>query len=120
MIALLLAMAIVAVVSPLFGTLAAHRELRRFFAAYFVYEDGVSTVVAFSAIFAAQTLGFPMDRLIILYIVVQLSALPAPSPVAPTDRLGPRRGVMITLGQCVAVVLAAFSSRRRRSSTCWA
>ena len=56
-------------------TIWAHRELRRFFAAYFVYEDGVNTVVAFSAIFAAQTLGFPMDRLIVLYIVVQLSAL---------------------------------------------
>jgi Permeases of the major facilitator superfamily len=47
------------------------RDLRRFLGAYFLYEDGVNTVVAFSAIFAAQTLGFPMERLIILYIVVQ-------------------------------------------------
>src|SRR5262245_36166518 len=87
----------------------AHRELRRFFAAYFVYEDGVNTVVAFSAIFAAQTLGFPMDRLIVLYIVVQISALlGALAWARPTDRLGPRRVVMITLGQWVSVVLAAY------------
>ena len=45
------------------------RDLRRFLGAYFLYEDGVNTVVAFSAIFAAQTLGFPMERLIILYLV---------------------------------------------------
>jgi len=50
-------------------------DLRRFLGAYFIYEDGVNTVIAFSGIFAAQTLGFPMERLIVLYIVVQVSAL---------------------------------------------
>ncbi|HKC10258.1 MAG TPA: MFS transporter, partial [Methylomirabilota bacterium] len=50
-------------------------DLRRFLGAYFIYEDGVNTVIAFSGIFAAQTLGFPMERLIVLYIVVQISAL---------------------------------------------
>jgi UMF1 family MFS transporter len=87
----------------------AHRELRRFFGAYFVYEDGVNTVIAFSAIFAAQTLGFPMDRLILLYIVVQVSALlGALAWAGPTDRLGPRRVVMITLCQWSVVVVAAY------------
>jgi UMF1 family MFS transporter len=84
-------------------------DLRRFFAAYFVYEDGVNTVVAFSAIFAAQTLDFPMDRLIVLYIVVQVSALlGALAWARPIDRLGPKRVVLITLGQWAAVVLAAY------------
>jgi UMF1 family MFS transporter len=88
------------------------RQLRRFFGAYFVYEDGVNTVVAFSAIFAAQTLGFPMDRLILLYIVVQVSALlGALAWASPTDRLGPRRVVMITLVQWSAVVGAAYFVR---------
>ena len=83
-------------------------DLRRFLGAYFVYEDGVNTVVAFSGIFAAQTLGFPMDRLILLYIVVQCSALVGALAWArPTDRLGPRRVVMATLGQWTAVVVAA-------------
>ncbi len=84
-------------------------DLRRFLGAYFIYEDGVNTVVAFSAIFAAQTLGFPMDRLIILYIVVQVSALLGALGWAwPTDWLGPRRVVMVTLGQWTAVVVAAY------------
>ena len=84
-------------------------DLRRFLGAYFVYEDGVNTVIAFSAIFAAQTLGFPMERLIALYILVQVSALLGALIWArPTDRLGPRRVVMVTLCQWAAVVIAAY------------
>jgi UMF1 family MFS transporter len=90
----------------------ARRDLRRFLGAYFLYEDGVNTVIAFSAIFAAQTLGFPMDQLIVLYIVVQLSALAGALAWAwPTDRLGPRRVVMLTLCQWTAVVIAAYFVR---------
>jgi UMF1 family MFS transporter len=90
-------------------TVLGHRDLRRFFAAYFVYEDGVNTVVVFSAVFAAQTLGFPMDRLIVLYIVVQVAALLGALAWAwPTDRLGPKRVVVITLCQWTGVVVAAY------------
>lgn len=85
------------------------RDLRRFLGAYFLYEDGVNTVVAFSAIFAAQTLGFPMERLIILYIVVQISALGGALAWArPIDRLGPKLVVMITLVQWTIVVVTAY------------
>jgi len=84
-------------------------DLRRFLGAYFIYEDGVNTVVAFSGIFAAQTLGFPMERLIALYIVVQISALGGALAWArPTDVLGPRRVVMITLCQWAAIVVGAY------------
>jgi UMF1 family MFS transporter len=87
----------------------ARPDLRRFLGAYFVYEDGVNTVIAFAGIFAAQTLGFSMERLIGLYIVVQVSALLGALAWAwPTDRLGPRRVVMITLCQWALVVVAAY------------
>jgi UMF1 family MFS transporter len=82
-----------------------YRDLRRFLGAYFIYEDGVNTTVSFSAIFAAQTLGFRMSELITLYIVVQVSALlGALAWSGPTDRLGPRFVVMTTLCQWVVVV----------------
>jgi MFS transporter, UMF1 family len=84
-------------------------DLRRFLGAYLIYEDGVNTVVAFSAIFAAQTLGFPMEGLILLYIVVQVSALLGALAWSwPTDRLGPKRVVMVTLCQWTVVVVAAW------------
>ncbi len=94
--------------------IVAHRDLRRFFGAYFVYEDGVNTVIAFSAIFAAQTLGFPMEELIGLYIVVQVSALLGALAWSwPTDRIGPKRVVMVTLCQWAAVAVAAYFVQTR-------
>jgi UMF1 family MFS transporter len=90
-------------------TIVRHQALRRFFAAYLFYEDGVNTVIAFSAIFAAQTLGFPMPQLIGLYVVVQISALLGALAWSwPTDRIGPKRVVMITLVQWTAVTVAAY------------
>jgi len=84
-------------------------RLRRFFGAYFFYEDAVNTVIAFSAIFAAQTLGFPLAQLITLYVVVQISALVGALLWAgPTDRLGPKFVVSITLVQWTLVSVAAW------------
>jgi UMF1 family MFS transporter len=66
-------------------------------------------VIAFSAIFAAQALGFPMERLIVLNLVLQVSALGGALAWSwPTDWLGPKRVVMITLAQWVAVVATAY------------
>lgn len=85
------------------------RDLRRFLVAYLVYEDGVNTVVFFSSIFAATTLGFAMDQLIFLYILVQVSALlGAMAWAKPTDRLGPKFVVVCMLVLWSAVVVAAF------------
>lgn len=88
------------------------RQLRRFLGAYFLYEDGVNTVVTFSAIFAAQTMGFPMAQLVSLYIVVQVSALLGALAWSwPIDRLGPKRVVMCTLVQWTLVVIATYFVR---------
>jgi len=69
-------------------------RLRRFFGAYFFYEDAVNTVIAFSAIFAAQTLAFRSRSSSRSTFVVQISALVGALLWAgPTDRLGPIRRV---------------------------
>jgi UMF1 family MFS transporter len=84
-------------------------KLRRFLAAYFLYIDGVNTAIYFSSIFAATTLGFPMQKLIVLYAVVQVSALAGAMLWAkPTDRLGPKTVVIVTLAQWTLVVTAVY------------
>ena len=84
-------------------------ELRRFLLAYFIYEDGVNTVVYFSSIFAATTLGFPLTKLVLLFAVVQVSALlGALAWAKPTDRLGPKFVVLLMLGQWALVVTGAY------------
>lgn len=90
------------------------RELRRFLLAYFIFEDGVNTVVYFSSIFAAKTLGFSMTQLILLYAVVQVSALlGALGWAKPTDRLGPKAVVLAMLAQWALVVTAAYFVQTR-------
>jgi UMF1 family MFS transporter len=83
--------------------------LRRFLLAYLCYEDGVNTVVFFSSVFAGHTLGFTTTEVILLYLIVQLSALGGAWAWArPTDTRGPKFVVVCTLVEWCLVVVAAF------------
>lgn len=85
------------------------RDTRRFLLAYFFYEDGVNTVINMSAGFAAQMLGFSVGELLVVFAVVQVSALAGAFLWArPTDRLGPKRVVSLMLIQWSAVVITAY------------
>jgi MFS transporter, UMF1 family len=89
-------------------------ELRRFLLAYLLYEDGVNTVVYFSSIFAATTLGFALTDLIWLYMAVQISALAGAMAWArPTDRLGPKFVVQAMLVQWAVLVTAIYFVQTR-------
>jgi MFS transporter, UMF1 family len=84
-------------------------EVRRFLLAYFLYFDGVETVIYFSGIFAAGTLGFTLQENIKLFLAVQVAALVGALALArATDRWGPRRVISMVLIQWIAVVVAAF------------
>jgi len=83
--------------------------MRRFLLAYLVYEDGVNTVITFSAVFAAKTLGFAFTEIIALFLVVQIAALLGSAAWArTTDTRGPKLVVMVTLVQWAAVTVLAF------------
>jgi UMF1 family MFS transporter len=84
-------------------------QMRRFLVAYLVYEDGVNTVISFSAVFAARTLGFTFSEIIALFLVIQLTALVGSAAWArPTDARGPRLVVTLTLVQWALVTTLAF------------
>jgi len=70
----------------------AHRELRNFLFAFFFYIDGVVTIIAMAGVVATQTFGFDQRGTIVLFLIVQFSALAGSFALAaPTDRLGPKR-----------------------------
>lgn len=97
-----------------FRDILRQRALRRFLLAYFIYEDGVNTVIYFSSIFAAKTLGFPMTDLLLLYAAVQISALAGSLAWAkPTDRLGPKFVVQVMLVQWALVVAGVYFVQTR-------
>ena len=86
-----------------------YRELRRFLAAYFFFEDGVNTVTYFAAGFASKTLGFTTEQSIFLFLLIQISALAGAFLWArPTDKLGPKRVLLLMLVQWSMVVTATY------------
>lgn len=90
--------------------IVARHEARRFLLAYFIYEDGVNTVIVFSSILAAVTFGFSQTELIVLYLVVQVTALAGAFLLSkPTDIWGPKRVVMIALLLWSLVAVTAYA-----------
>ena len=87
----------------------ARRQMRRFLLAYLVYEDAVNTIILFSAVFAAKTLGFATTEIIGLFLVVQVTALVGSAAWARvTDARGPKFVVALMLVQWTAVTVIAF------------
>lgn len=85
------------------------KAARHFLIAYLVYEDGVNTVIVFSSIFASTTLKFMPSDLIVLYILVQITALIGAFVLAgPIDYHGPKRSVTGSLMLWTVVSVSAF------------
>ncbi|MBI5847404.1 MAG: MFS transporter [Nitrospirae bacterium] len=99
------------VIREIFAT----RQLRKFMISYLVYEDGVNTVIVFSSIFAATTLGFSSQELIGLYLIVQVTALAGAFVMAkPIDSWGPKKVVTLSLMLWSTVAVAAYFIEAKR------
>jgi UMF1 family MFS transporter len=84
------------------------KELRRFLIAYFFYIDAVLTIIVFAGRVATETFGFTQQGTIVLFLIVQISALAGAFALAkPTDRVGPKKiltGVLVLwIFTCVSV-----------------
>lgn len=87
----------------------AKKELRKYLISFFIYEDGVNTVIVFSSIFAATTFGFAPQELIVLFLVVQTTAFLGSLLLAkPIDFWGPKKVVIISLLMWTSVSIFAF------------
>ncbi|MCX8109965.1 MAG: MFS transporter [Syntrophorhabdaceae bacterium] len=90
-------------------SICADKNKRRFLIAYLIYEDGVNTVIVFSSIFAATTLGFEPDELIYMYLIVQATALAGAFIMASRiDIWGPKKVVIKTLCLWIIVTITAY------------
>lgn len=84
-------------------------DLRRFLFAYFFYIDGVLTIIAMAGVIAVGTFGFTTQGVIILFLIVQFSAMAGALAMAkPTDRLGPKKVLTGVLMMWVAAGIAAY------------
>jgi UMF1 family MFS transporter len=75
------------------------KDLRNFLFAFFFYIDGVLTIIVMAGPVAEETFAFTQMETIVLFLVVQISALVGAFSLAkPTDVYGPKvvlRGVLV-------------------------
>jgi len=87
-------------------------DLSRFLLAYFFYNDAILTVIAFSSIYAQNTLGFTTGELIVFFMTVQTTAILGSVVFGlVTDRIGPKRTIVMTLFIWFAVIFMAILSQ---------
>lgn len=93
-----------------------YANLRKFLLSYFLYIDGVNTVIFFSAIYAHTTLKFTTIELVIFFVIVQVTALIGSYLFGYlADKFGTKRILgMIILGWLI-LTLAVFLSRGKTS-----
>lgn len=86
-----------------------HSNLRRFLVAFFFYIDGVLTIIVMAAVIAQGTFGFDQQQVIVLFLIVQFSALiGAYSLAKPADTLGPKKVLSGVLCLWVVAGVAAY------------
>lgn len=86
-----------------------YRQVARFMVAFFIYNDGILTVISFASIFAQQSLNFSLQEIIVLFAVVQGSGVVGSLIFGiVTDKIGPKKTIDITLLLWLMVVTAAY------------
>jgi len=84
-------------------------NIARFLIAFFIYNDGILTVIAFAAIFAEQILHMTDEDIIIFFAIVQTSAVLGSLIFGfITDKIGPRKTILITLAIWIAISVGAY------------
>lgn len=85
------------------------KELRKFLFAFFFYIDGVLTIIGMAGIVASQTFGFDRNEVVVLFLVVQFSALLGAFALSrPTDILGPKRVLLGVILLWIVVGVSAY------------
>ncbi len=85
-------------------------EVVRFLSVFFLYYAGLSSVIAFAAIYADRTLGFTQKEMTLLFVLLQLSAAGGAFLFGfIQDRLGAVRTIQMTLALWVVTCIGAYA-----------
>ncbi len=89
--------------------LRSYKQVAIFLLAFFFYNDGILTVISFASIFAQESLQFSLQEILILFAVVQASAILGSLVFGSlTDKIGPKKTIVISLTCWILVVVGAF------------
>jgi UMF1 family MFS transporter len=85
------------------------RNVARFLISYFIYIDGVNTIIIFSSIFAMETLKMGVSEIVVYFAMVQTSAIfGAVLFGILSDHTGHKRTLSITLLLWLSIVIIAY------------
>jgi len=91
-----------------------YRETAKFIVASLLFNDGITTVISFSAIYATTTFGFESGELVWLFLVLNVVAFPGAVAAGHlSDRIGPKKTILLTLVLWVAVVITGAMATGR-------
>jgi len=86
-----------------------YRNVARFLISYFIYIDGVNTIIIFSSIFARETLKMDIGEIVIYFAMVQTSAIFGSVLFGIlADHTTHKRTLSITLCLWLSIVVIAF------------
>jgi UMF1 family MFS transporter len=84
-------------------------SVARFLIAFFIYNDGILTIIVFAAIFAEEVLLMNSGEIIAFFAVVQSSAIIGSFLFGfLTDSIGPKKTISITLLIWISISIAAY------------
>ncbi|HZK75744.1 MAG TPA: MFS transporter [Candidatus Kapabacteria bacterium] len=91
------------------GHIRQYKDITRFLLAFFLYNDAVLTVIAFSGIYANVTLHFGMMELAAFFAMIQIIAVVGSILFGKfADKHGSKRAIVISLFIWIAVVIGAY------------
>jgi MFS transporter, UMF1 family len=86
-----------------------YKNVARFLLAFFIYNDGILTVISFASIFATQTLNFSLQEVLILFAVVQAAGIIGSLVFGVvTDKIGAKKTININLILWMVVAASAY------------
>ncbi|NIW25385.1 MAG: MFS transporter [Gammaproteobacteria bacterium] len=97
-----------------FREIRRYREIVKFLVARFIFNNGLVTIFAFGGIYAAETLGFSLEEVLVFAIALNLAAgVGALLAGYLDDWIGGKRTVVLSLvGLIVATLLAVFATTK--------
>jgi UMF1 family MFS transporter len=86
-----------------------YRNIARFLLAYFIYIDGVNTIIIFSSIFARETLKMDIGEIIVFFGMIQTSAIAGSLLFGIlADHFGHKRTLSRTLLLWLLIIILAY------------
>lgn len=96
------------------GHLRRYRDAGLFILASLLFTDGITTVISFSAIYAATTFGFGRGDLVILFLVLNVVAFPGSLAAGYlADRFGAKRTILGTLVLWIVTILVGYAAQNK-------